>query len=123
MTQMENPMIDYEQISLKPNDYSNPHYVGSQFRKERFKFFEQQLNLLKKPISILDIGGTVRFWVDENYHLKDVEITVVNSEAQESTYSNIKVIQGDACDLFLFGSQSFDVAFSNSLIEHLYTKE
>lgn len=27
-------MIDLTDVSLKPNDYSNPEYVGSQFRKK-----------------------------------------------------------------------------------------
>jgi len=110
-------------ISLKANDYSNPNYIGSIFRKKRFKFFEEKIANLKKPVSILDIGGTVRFWVDENYHEKDVEITIVNLRTEVSPYSNIKVIIGDACDLSALADKSFDVVFSNSLIEHLYTKE
>lgn len=116
-------MINLSHASLKPNDYSNPKYVGSQFRKQRFRFFEDKIKSLSKPVTILDIGGTVRFWVNENYHQRDVLITIINLRADESHHSNIRVIAGDACDLTMFKDQAFDIAFSNSLIEHLYTKE
>lgn len=116
-------VIDFLDISLKPNDYSNPNYLGSKFRKRRFLFFEENIAQLSRPITILDIGGTVQFWVNEEYHKKDVLITIINSRPEESMYSNIKVILGDACDLGMFKDSAFDVTFSNSLIEHLYTRE
>ncbi|CAN5363459.1 hypothetical protein BH09BAC3_BH09BAC3_10370 [soil metagenome] len=110
--------------SLIANDYANPEYVGSKFRKKRFKFFEEKVQLLQKPITIIDIGGTVKFWVNENYHKRDdVKITVVNLRNEEKGFDNIIVAQGDACDLSRFGDHSFDISFSNSLIEHLHTKE
>lgn len=115
-------VIDFLDISLKPNDYSNPNYMGSRFRKKRFLFFEEKIKRMNKPVTILDIGGTVRFWTDENYHHKDVLITIINRQP-EASYSNIKVIVGDACDLSMFKNRAFDICFSNSLIEHLYTKE
>jgi len=116
-------VIDFLDISLKPNDYSNPNYMGSRFRKKRFLLFEEKIKRMNKPVTILDIGGTVRFWVDENYHHKDVLITIINMRPEASSYSNIKVMVGDACDLSMFKNQAFDISFSNSLIEHLYTKE
>lgn len=116
-------MLDLLYAYNKVNDYSNPNYIGSRFRKRRFRFFESKIKTFQRPITILDIGGTVRFWVDENYHLKDVFITIVNIRPEESTYANIRVIEGNACDLSQFKDKAFDVSFSNSLIEHLYTRE
>ncbi|HEV8515442.1 MAG TPA: class I SAM-dependent methyltransferase [Cyclobacteriaceae bacterium] len=110
-------------ISLKANDYSNPSYIGSRFRKKRFQFFEEKLALLEKPVTILDIGGTARFWTDENYQDKDVLITIINLKTEKSNSSNIRVMEGNACDLSMFADKSFDIAFSNSLIEHLHTTE
>jgi SAM-dependent methyltransferase len=115
-------VIDFLDISLKPNDYSNPNYMGSRFRKKRFRFFEEKIRRMNKPVTILDIGGTVRFWTDENYHQKDVLITIINMRPEESLHSNIKVMMGDACDLSMFKDQAFDISFSNSLIEHLFTR-
>jgi hypothetical protein len=110
-------------IFPKTNDYSNPNYIGSKFRKQRFLFFEERIVTLDKPITILDMGGTVRFWKDENYDQRPVLITIINLRDEESIYPNIKVIKGDACDLSMYKDHSFDIVFSNSLIEHLYTKE
>jgi hypothetical protein len=109
---------------LKPNDYSNPNYIGSIFRKKRFQFFEERISKMEKPVTILDIGGTAAFWVAQNYHKRnDVMITVLNLRSEETHYSNIKVVEGDACDLSMYSDHAFDISFSNSLIEHLYTRE
>lgn len=116
-------IVDLKDISLKPNDYSNPNYLGSQFRKKRFLFFEEKLKLLNKPVTILDIGGTVRFWTDENYQHKDVFITIINLRPEESPHPNIRAMIGNACDLSMFEDGAFDITFSNSLIEHLYSKD
>jgi predicted SAM-dependent methyltransferase len=110
-------------IIPKANDYSNPKYIGSKFRKKRLLFFEKRIAQLARPITILDIGGTVRFWTDENYHNKNVLITIVNLQTEKSNYPNIKVIKANASDLSMYKDKSYDIAFSNSLIEHLYTKE
>ena len=108
----------------KPNDYSNPEYIGTMFRRKRFRFFENRIKNFIKPITILDIGGRVDFWVNEGFHNRyDVMITLLNLEPEESDYFNICTIQGDACDLSRFKDHAFDIAFSNSLIEHLHTKE
>jgi predicted SAM-dependent methyltransferase len=116
-------MLDLRKLYFKVNDYSNPNYIGSRFRKKRFRFFEDKIKNLQKPLTILDIGGTVRFWVNEGYQKKDVLITILNLRPDHSEYANISVIGGDACDLSMFKDNTFDIAFSNSLIEHLYTKE
>jgi SAM-dependent methyltransferase len=116
-------MISINSISLKANDYSNPNYLGSKFRKKRFRLFEEKIKSLSKPVTILDIGGTVRFWIDEGYHKKDILITIINVLPEVSGYSNIRVITADACDLSIFKDKAFDISFSNSLIEHLHTKD
>ena len=97
--------------------------LGNRFRNRRFNFFEQQIQKLKKPIRILDVGGLESFWVNRNYHLKnDVHITLLNLEAVSSKYPNMTSMIGDATNLLHCPDNSFDVVFSNSVIEHLYTK-
>jgi hypothetical protein len=97
--------------------------LGNRFRNRRFNFFEQQIQHLKKPIRILDVGGLASFWVNRNYHLKnDVQITLLNLEASSVSYPNMISMVGDATNLLHCSDNSFDVVFSNSVIEHLYTK-
>jgi SAM-dependent methyltransferase len=106
----------------KANDYSNEAYIGSQFRRRRFQFFTQKLKNLKKPVKLLDIGGTVDFWLNQNFQtLGEIAITIVNLRVEGPGHPAIKVIEGDACDLHQFRDNEFDVVFSNSLIEHLFT--
>lgn len=107
---------------FKVNDYSNNAYIGTRFRKRRFRYFHEKLKNLERPIKIIDLGGTVNFWVNENYHTRnDVEITIVNLQVEGPGYHSIKLIEGDACNLHQFADSEFDVAFSNSVIEHLFT--
>jgi len=79
---------------------------------------------MQKPVTILDVGGKINFW--ENRGLagnKNYKITIVNFEKEKSQYSNIKTKMGDATDLSPFNDKSFDIAHSNSVIEHLYNFE
>ena len=95
--------------------------LGNQFREKRFNFFLKRFENLKKPITILDVGGKINFW--ENRGLagnNNYKITILNIEKEYSNYSNIKCVIGDATDLSQFKSKSFNVVHSNSVIEHLY---
>lgn len=87
-------------------------------------FLKNKLNVLKKPVSILDIGGLESFWVNcELAGNPDYQITLLNLQTEETHYDNIKSIAGDASNLTGIADGEFDVVFSNSVIEHLYTKE
>jgi hypothetical protein len=71
---------------------------------------------------ILDVGGT-----PYNWQLIDcpAQITLLNLNLPDPLPilpSNINFIQGDGTNL-QFGEKSFDIVFSNSVIEHLYTFE
>lgn len=106
------------EISEKKNS------LGNRFREKRFNFFLNKFDKLSKPLSILDLGGKINFW--ENRGITgntDYQITILNTEKEESNYSNINCQIGDATNLSQFNNKSFDVVHSNSCIEHLYIFE
>lgn len=116
-------MINSDSISFKVNGHTNSRDQGNRSDKKRLRLFEDKVNVLSKPVTIIDLGGTIKFWVEAGYHEKDVLITIIKPKAEKSGYANIRVIAGNACDLSTFKDKAFDISFSNSLFEHLFTKE
>jgi hypothetical protein len=103
---------------------NNQQSLSSRMRRKRFQFFEQLTAHLPRPLTVLDLGGTEKFWVNAGWTGRDdIAITIVNLRTSEPKNTNIRIVEGDATDLSPYGDQSFDIVFSNSLIEHLYTQE
>lgn len=89
-------------------------------RKLRMEFFQSLVhNISKKDISILDVGGTEIFWEMMNFIDKDITITLLNLNKLETKYNNFNSVKGDARSMPEFASDSFDIVFSNSVIEHV----
>jgi ubiquinone/menaquinone biosynthesis C-methylase UbiE len=97
--------------------------LSHQMRSRRFHFFLSKIKGLPRPLSILDIGGTTAFWEAMNFNEEGITITLLNLSAETVTKPGFKSIAGDATNLAAFPNNSFDVVFSNSVIEHLFTKE
>lgn len=101
-------------------DVTVPGSLANKFRNRRFAFFANLVERLKRPVEIIDVGGTKDYWIQRGWHLRsDIKVTVVNIDADESIFGNISVRIGSALDLSAFADKSFDVAYSNSVIEHL----
>jgi SAM-dependent methyltransferase len=49
----------------------------------------------------------------------DIHITILNIQPQEVKFNNFSSLVGNATDLSIFPTNSFDVVFSNSVIEHV----
>jgi hypothetical protein len=105
------------------NDDS-PGSLSERLREGRFRLFERFVAPLPRPLRIVDVGGTNEFWERRGWAGRgDVEITLVNLQAVEARHPNIISTIGDATELSELADDSFDVAFSNSVIEHLFTFE
>jgi SAM-dependent methyltransferase len=105
-------------------DSRRPGALASRFRRRRFALFESLIAGLEPPIRILDVGGTPSFWENRGFVSRpNVSIVLVNLFAQETGHPSLRAFVGDAADLTGFPDRSFDVAFSNSVIEHLETFE
>lgn len=102
-------------------DNKNPNSLASSFRSKRLNLFKGFVANLPKPVKILDIGGTPDFWKNAGLNAADVDITLLNLTLVETDLPNVVSIIGDATDLSSFADKSFDIAFSNSVIEHLFS--
>ena len=118
-------MLSKLKALLAPSD--QPDSLGSQFRKRRFVYFEQlvERNFSGKfPIRVLDIGGRSQFWIGQDLLVeRKLEITLLNLSEEPVNVPGLSSVAGDATNLSQFADESFDLVFSNSVIEHLYTWE
>jgi hypothetical protein len=106
---------------------ANANDTGSlshRLRERRFARFERLIAGLPRPLKVIDIGGTTEFWEQRGWAGRDdVTVTLVNLVAQEQRHANLVPVVGDATDLSGHADGAYDVAFSNSVIEHLYTRD
>jgi Methyltransferase domain len=103
-------------------DDENPTSFSNKLRAKRFRQFESLVASLPRPLRILDVGGTNDFWEKRGWVGRaDIQIFSVNLYPEKQRHENIIPLAGDATDLTQFGDGSFDIAFSNSVIEHLFT--
>jgi len=115
-------------MSLSPTkirqmaDVSNPNSLSNRLRSRRFQLFESLVSTLPRPLRMLDVGGTNLFWQNRSWaNRDDIQIVTLNLVAEPKLFSNIESVVGDATDLSQFRDGGFDVVFSNSVIEHLFT--
>jgi len=105
-------------------DDESPNSLSNKLRTRRFRRFETLVGALPRPLRILDVGGTNAFWEHRGWAGRtDIQIIVLNHVPEHQQHANIKPLRGDATNLAEFGDGYFDVAFSNSVIEHLFTAE
>jgi len=105
-------------------DVYDRNSLSNRLRTARFRQFEELVASLPRPLRILDVGGTSEFWENRGWAGRDdCQIFSLNLVAEEQRHANIKPLAGDATNLAHFGDGSFDIAFSNSVIEHLFTLE
>lgn len=98
---------------------------SSYFRARRFKMIVPMLQSVyeqKGSCSIVDVGGREEYWAPAKEALEtfNCNVTIVNLERTTAVSGNrFKFAAGDALDLHEIADRAFDVAHSNSLIEHV----
>lgn len=108
-------------------DYSNVNSLGSKFRARRVAPLVKMIEKVhekKGLVSIADVGGTEKYWnIIPSHILYDnhVSITIINLPAclPEKNYDIFTFISADACNLSCFENNVFDIAHSNSVVEHV----
>jgi len=90
-------------------------------RRRRFQIFLSLIEDLPRPIRILDVGGTEQFWRSMEFpgDRDGVWLTLLNLEREPVDDPRFISLAGNACDLSAYSDQSYDIVFSNSVIEHV----
>ena len=99
-------------------------------RRRRMERLMRMLQI-KPGTRVLDLGGSPSIW--ENVPVP-LDITILNlpggipSDALDSFDAGTSIhtfhfVEGDACNVRQFSDRSFDLAFSNSVIEHVGPQE
>jgi hypothetical protein len=109
-------------LMKKVTSSTDPNSIGNRMRARRFRLFSELIDSLARPVRIIDLGGTSAFWMNRNWNdREDIQITIVNLQLEAKLADNLHPTVGDATALSAFDNDSFDVVFSNSVIEHLFT--
>jgi len=99
--------------------YTIFRWVSPHFRQRRMKAFINQLKPGKDD-RILDVGGYPEFWAGSGI---ESFVTILNLHPTTSPSNDkISTVVGDGTDL-KYDDDSFDIVFSNSVIEHVGTFE
>jgi methyltransferase family protein len=98
--------------------------LSTKMRRKRLKLFKNLLSLVPRPVRIIDVGGEPIFWermgglTEEN-----LNVLLLNLSKLPIEKNNFQSVAGDARNMKMFKDEEFDVAFSNSVIEHVGTFE
>ena len=96
--------------------------LAAKVRRKRFDLFLRLASAFPPPIHVLDIGGEQRFWeVMGLAGNPSFQFVILNIIEPEITFSNFRKITGDATNMHDIADGEFEIAFSNSVIEHLGT--
>lgn len=93
-------------------------------RKERMALFIERMDI-KGGERILDMGGVGAFW---NSCPVPLNLTIINLpgsglRSEVDPRHTVTYIEGDACHMPDIPDNAFDIAFSNSVIEHVGPEE
>lgn len=105
--------------------------LAVKLRRQRFAFFRSLLESVPRPFRILDVGGTEQYWGQMGFADEaGVEVVILNIDPVELTQKSgetgrtrFSYQQGDGRAMPQFSNGEFEVVFSNSVIEHVGTRD
>jgi hypothetical protein len=113
-------------LVLAQHDAGDPRSLSARFRQARARrvlaLIEQTLAELGR-VRIIDLGGEPDYWrrlFDRSLLERlGAPITLVNPQAFETGDPLFEARTGDACALTAYEDDAFDLAHSNSVVEHV----
>lgn len=120
-------MFSILKLARGATDYEDARSIGSRLRARRIAPLLAEIDAVHRArgrVEIIDIGGTEAYWriVPIAFlEQRQVRITIVNlpSVALPADHGPFVFAHGDACALAHYRDQSFDIAHSNSVLEHV----
>lgn len=106
-------------------DPANPNSLSKRFRRARMRRVVELIERIhaeKGAVRIVDLGGRIEYWEMFDRALLErcnVHVTLIGFEAGEGADPLYTQVIGDACALPQLADMSFDLAHSNSVIEHV----
>lgn len=110
-------------------DYQSDQSIGFKLRQKRSRRIVdliERVYEVNRRVGMIDVGGTREYWniiPTEYLQQRNVRITIVNLavpthgfDAEDAVFS---YVQGDGCNLKDVRNNQFDIAHSNSVIEHV----
>jgi SAM-dependent methyltransferase len=101
--------------------YTLLHPFSDAVRRRRMESFVDYLgpDLDNPELRILDLGGQARFWNDLPQPKSITLLNLPGIHDRGESHHQLTYVEGDACNAPQFADQSFDIVFSNSVIEHV----
>ncbi len=109
------------------SNYDNRESMGSRLRAKRLAPLLEMIELVFAEyglVNIIDLGGEENYWcIVPQAYLDDhkVSITIVNlpGTTLPQAHGSFEFVEADCCDLTCYGDNTFHIAHSNSVIEHV----
>lgn len=111
--------VPLDRVKSKVADNRRESSTSHAMRRRRFDIFCRLLSTVERPLRILDIGGTQEFWDRMAFDDPAVEVVLLNRSPPLVGRAGFKAVVGDGRALTGIGDKTFEVVFSNSVIEHL----
>ena len=100
-------------------DHTSPSSVASRLRRRRFEIFSRIAAKIPAPVKVLDVGGTPGYWsAISPPAMGRLRVTLLNTTPLAAPPQFTSLV-GDARDMSFLEDKTFDVVFSNSVIEHV----
>lgn len=114
-------------LAKKFSNYDSQDSPGAKLRAKRIAPLLKMIESIHKnkgSVSIIDLGGTMKYWnIVSGKYLSDhnVNITIVNlpGSSMPEDQEPYRFVWADACNLADFKDKEFDIAHSNSVVEHV----
>jgi len=103
-------------------DNTNQNSVATRLRCLRFQIFLEMMQGFPEPIRILDIGGTQQYWdmmISSSGLKKHIQVTLLNPKPVIASHPDFDSKIGDGRAMPQFLDRQYEIAFSNSTIEHV----